>query len=373
LSEGSARRRVSELDLLRGLVLCFIFVYHVPCNLFERFTPKNFGFSDSAEAFVFLSGVSLALAYGPRFASGRAWEGVQSLKRRVAKLYGLHILLSFAAVAIYAAGADFGQDTTLMSEHGRDLFVDDPWAALAGLVTLGHQLGYFNILPLYIVLIAFLVAQLTLLRLGVGPMVAVSGAVYGLARVFDWNIPTWPMKGTWFFNPLAWQLLMALGVAAVVLHRRNALPRLPRLAAVAALVVVVSAFVVTDGFTLLPGLQDQLRSGLDLDKSSLGLGRLAHFMALAYLVYCIDLSRLSERSSLGGPLRLLGRNSLSVFATLSILAAIGQVATTLGGNTPLLDCLVVSGGLTLLFAAARTLETRHAGLVASARLRAEQR
>ena len=25
------------------------------------------------------------------------------------------------------------------------------------------------------------------------------------------NLPTWPVEGTWFFNPLAWQLLIVLG------------------------------------------------------------------------------------------------------------------------------------------------------------------
>jgi hypothetical protein len=348
---------VSDLDLFRGLVLCFIFINHVPGNLFERLTPKNFGFSDSAEAFVFLSGVSLALAYATRFADGRAGQVVQSLKRRVVRLYGLHLLLSFAAIAIFAAGAELGQDETLMSVHGRDLFIDDPWAALVGVLALGHQLGYFNILPLYIVLIAFLVAQLTLARINLALMLAASAALYAAARLFDLNIPTWPMKGTWFFNPLAWQFLMALGVACAHVYRRGAPPRTPILVAGASLVVLASLIVVTDGLSFLPGLDDRLRPWLDIDKTSLGLGRLLHFAAIAYLTVVLGLAR-PLRSAAGHALRLLGRNSLAVFSLLSVLAAAGQVVTTLGGNTVPLDCLVIVGGLGVLFAAAHLLEAR---------------
>jgi hypothetical protein len=50
--------------------LVTIFVNHVPSNALEQLTTKNFGFSDAAEAFVLISGVSAALAYGPKFLAG---------------------------------------------------------------------------------------------------------------------------------------------------------------------------------------------------------------------------------------------------------------------------------------------------------------
>src|SRR5690606_34128037 len=63
--------RDTAIDVIRALALLTIFVNHVPGNPLEFLTHKNFGFSDAAEAFVLISGVSAGLAYGPRFLSGQ--------------------------------------------------------------------------------------------------------------------------------------------------------------------------------------------------------------------------------------------------------------------------------------------------------------
>ena len=368
-------RRETDIDFWRGLVLCCIFINHVPGNLFERLTPKNYGFSDSAEAFVFLSGVSLAFAYGRRLSDGGLGPVLHAIQGRVVKLYGIHLFLSVAAIAIFAAGASYGDDDTLMNVHGRALFTDDPSAALLGLVSLGHQLGYFNILPLYIVLMAMLVAQLSVARVaGPGSMLLAAGTVYGAVRLSGLNIPTWPMKGSWFFNPLAWQLLMAIGVAAGLLHRQGRLRAQPALLGLAGLVVAVAAVSVTDGFTLLPGLQDWTRGWADLDKTSLGLGRLIHFVALAYLLYSFGAAARLRATKVYEPLCLLGRHSLTVFALLSLLAAVGQVAEELMGHTVELDLVLLGGGLVLLYGLARVSEAWPQPLAdMRTRLRAGQR
>ncbi len=58
--------RVRDIDFWRGAVLIVILVDHIPGNPLEHLTPRNFGLSDSAEAFVFLSGLSVGLIYLPR-------------------------------------------------------------------------------------------------------------------------------------------------------------------------------------------------------------------------------------------------------------------------------------------------------------------
>ena len=50
-----------------------------------------------------------------------------------------------------------------------------------------------------------------LARLSRRGALAFSLAIYVAALVFEINLPTWPVEGTWFFNPFAWQLLLALG------------------------------------------------------------------------------------------------------------------------------------------------------------------
>ena len=46
-------------------MLIAILIDHIPGNPLENWTPRNFGLSDSAEAFVFLSGLSVGLIYVP--------------------------------------------------------------------------------------------------------------------------------------------------------------------------------------------------------------------------------------------------------------------------------------------------------------------
>ena len=39
----------------------------------------------------------------------------------------------------------------------------------------------------------------------------VSLTIYGITLGFQIAVPTWPVEGEWFFNPLAWQLIFVLG------------------------------------------------------------------------------------------------------------------------------------------------------------------
>ena len=56
-----------RIDFFRGLALVMIFVNHVPGNVFETLTSRNFGFSDATEIFVFLAGYAAALDYSRNF------------------------------------------------------------------------------------------------------------------------------------------------------------------------------------------------------------------------------------------------------------------------------------------------------------------
>jgi hypothetical protein len=57
-------RRDLRLDACRGLALWFIFIDHIPGNSLAWLTLRNYGFSDTTEVFVFVSGYTCMLAYG---------------------------------------------------------------------------------------------------------------------------------------------------------------------------------------------------------------------------------------------------------------------------------------------------------------------
>ncbi|WP_407116436.1 OpgC domain-containing protein [Bradyrhizobium sp. LMG 9283] len=65
-------KRDLRIDLFRGLSLWWIYINRIPENYLNRFTPKNFGFSDAAEILVFLSGLVSGCVYGDLLRRGAA-------------------------------------------------------------------------------------------------------------------------------------------------------------------------------------------------------------------------------------------------------------------------------------------------------------
>src|SRR5664279_1654941 len=59
-----ARDRELRIDLFRGLALWLIFIDHLSPDLLTWFTFRNYGFSDGAEIFIFISGYTAAFVYG---------------------------------------------------------------------------------------------------------------------------------------------------------------------------------------------------------------------------------------------------------------------------------------------------------------------
>ncbi|MHC2282212.1 hypothetical protein ACVME8_008855 [Bradyrhizobium diazoefficiens] len=54
-----AAGRDLRIDVCRGIALWWIFLDHVPNNIGSWLTPRNYGFCDAAEIFMFLSGVTV--------------------------------------------------------------------------------------------------------------------------------------------------------------------------------------------------------------------------------------------------------------------------------------------------------------------------
>ena len=107
----------------------------------------------------------------------------------------------------------------LIQAHGRSFVFGSPGNGLLGLALLSHQLGYFNILPLYIVLMLWAPVALALALRGPFLALIVSVGLYAAARTFGLNLPNWPEPGGWFFNPIAWQLVFTLGLVSAILWR----------------------------------------------------------------------------------------------------------------------------------------------------------
>ncbi|MGJ0620499.1 MAG: OpgC family protein [Methylocystis sp.] len=351
-----AGKRIESIDFWRGAVLAAIFVNHIPGNILGNLTPRNYGFSDAAEAFVFLSGLSVALAYSRRFETSRSWTTAKVMMSRATQLYWTHIFLTALALALFGGAWVLTGQEALLSEHGRGTLVADPMRGFIGVVTLGHQIGYFNILPLYVVLLAcapvFLLAGLR----DKWAMLFMSAGVYVVARLMNVNFPSWPDAGVWFFNPFTWQFMFALGIFAGLIARREKFPVRAGAYRLAAAFTFVAALVVSNFVGLVPDLADAVASHLDRNKTDLGTVRIVDFLALAYMIYCSGLSGILKKTPIFPSMSLLGRHSLAIFSAGSLLSVVGQILNAAVTNSPFFDIVIVLAGVWILHKLASHLE-----------------
>ena len=376
MSSADARRaaawpsgRDQRLDMFWGLALVAIFIDHAPGTVYENWTSRNFGFSDAAEAFVLMSGIAAGLAYSPQFRVAPFWPGVARIWARARTLYLVHITTTVMALAIFAAAALWFGITAPLSTNNIGPLFTQPLATIIGLPLLTHQLGYFNILPLYLILLLVTPALLLVGRKHPWPVIFGSILVWALSGQFHLNLPNYPLPGGWFFNPLAWQLIFTLGLVSAILWR-DGLPRpAPWLVVLSAATVAGAALIVTEGVGLAPGLRDAATAHLDVAKQDLGLARLIHFIALAYLIgAATTLGRRFVapliRGAFGEAVQSLGRNSLSVFAAGCLLSAGGQAALAAAsphasmGIEQFAGLAYTIGSIAALFAVAHWIECR---------------
>jgi hypothetical protein len=355
------RQRIGAIDFWRGAILVVILVDHIPGNLLEAVTPRNFGLSDSAESFVFLSGLSLGLVYYERTVKAGLGDVMRRCFTRAFCIYGVHIAITFCALAIFGAAYVLSGLPDLIEVQGRTFVFHSPLQGILGVLALTQQLGYFNILPMYVVLMLLSPVILALASANAPLALGASATVYVATRLIGFELPNWPESGSWFFNPLAWQLIFTLGIVAAILWREKPPPRSKPLLWIAAMIVFIAAVIVTDGAGTMPGLRDAAFARLDIQKQNLGVARLFHFIALAYLVAQTRFLTQLVETGAGREIQRLGRHSLAIFAVGSLLAALGQALLRiagehLSGGIEVLGMLYVLLALAVLFLLARYLE-----------------
>src|SRR5438552_8755888 len=123
-------------------------------------------------------------------------------------------------------------------------------------------------------------------------------------------------------------------------------------------VVAIAAVVRTDAFGYASGLWQDVRDVLDCGKTDLGFARLVHFLALAYIVYHSGLTGLMRRTRAFLPLCLIGRYGLPVFATGTVLSAMGEVVEPRSeafSHEVAFGAAIVVGGIVMHYLVARGL------------------
>ena len=345
-----APRPDNAVDFWRGFALVTIFINHVPGNFYERFTHRNFSTSDSAELFVFLAGWALRRSIERDGVFVPVPTLLRRLGRRALNIYAAQILIVMLALAMLAAAARLLDNPLLLEWYNAAPVFYDPVNAHIGLVVLTHQLGYFDILPLYVVLM-FLAPFMALVHRTVPRLLLpLSLAVYLVTLVRVVAMPSWPVPGQWFFNPLAWQLVFVLGFSlAGAVDEGSAIRRhIGVLRAIAVPILIVTAVVVWKHWYPDPTRLPEPRMLFLQQKTYATPSRLIQFLALVAVFSAAFPVLQRHAATLVRFLAMLGRHSLNVFCVGSLAALAAQIVrfATRGGIH--IDTAILLSGLLVL-------------------------
>lgn len=328
-------RRLEEIDALRGIMLVWMTLTHLPTVL-SQFVNQPFGFVSAAEGFILLSALFTGRIYF-RLADRNGYPAMyRRLGLRTLRLYGYHIALLMFAFTV-------GSLTTHGDHPGVHNLLDYYFAVgPKHAILLGAFLIYrpplLDILPMYII---FLILTPIALTLGdrIGWKYVLSGGFFlwflaelgfrqishdFLARTFGFSIPLNEMG---YFDLWAWQFLWVLGLWFGVKWAKDELQ--PHLDIWAKRLFVPALIVVPIMFALRVAVGRVLELGnleVTFDKWHFGLFRLVNLVCISALLWRFKgpLRAISIR-----PLVLLGQASLQVFCAHLLFCFIGL---TIMGN-----------------------------------------
>jgi hypothetical protein len=362
--EASAMNRADEtidrdlrLDVCRGIALWFIFLDHIPDNVCSWLTMRHYGFSDATEVFMFVSGVTCALAYGRIQRCDGWWSVVGHTLRRGWEIHMAFLSLIVALVVmVYMAGESRWADVT-----NTRVLLQHPGAALARATVLQYRPVNTDVLPTFVLFHLLFAPLLWLLLKAPNVAIAASALLYGLVQLYGWNLPGWPIN-EWYFNPFAWQFLVVLGAWWVVAGRKRFRPALISRPFVGlAVIYLLFALVIALSWSLLP-LQALVppfvaKAIYPIDKTDLDPLRLFHFLAIAILVARLVPSDWPGLMSLvlRGAIRC-GENSLEIYCLGVMLSLAAHILLSHFSGGIAAQIVVSTAGVMMLVAFA-TLST----------------
>jgi hypothetical protein len=353
----AATERDLRLDLFRGIALWLIFLDHIPENVVNWFTIRNYGFSDATEIFIFISGYTAAFVYGRAMRERGFLIAGARILRRAWQIYVAHIFLFtiFMAEIAYVA-ATF--DNPLYAEEMNILdFLKQPDVTIFQALLLKFKPVNMDVLPLYIVLLLLFPPALAMLMWQPAFALAASALLYVLTWTFDWNLPAYP-NGVWFFNPFAWQLLFVFGAWCALGGAKRLAPVLQSRAILAvAIAYLAFAFVIALTWYIEP-LGRLVPNWLSewmypIDKTNLDVLRFAHFLALAAVtVRFVPRDWPGLKWPILQPAIRCGQHSLEIFCLGVFLAFAGQFVISEYSGGPLIQIAISITGILIMIGTA---------------------
>lgn len=331
----SGRQRDQRLDFFRGMAMFIILLAHTPGNSWTLWIPARFGFSDATEIFVFCSGMASGIAFGSVFIQKSWFLGAGRITYRVWQVYWAHVgvVLAAALLMVVIDRTGFGAPDKVYSDWFpvQQIFTNTK-GTLVGLFSLTYIPGLFDILPMYLVILAMVPLVMAVFRAGgreavfafiavvwicanlagyarqmqgTNDLSAIQSAAVWMGSHFSWmNLPGMLFaadpaladKATWYFNPFGWQLVFFTGFCFAV----GWIPAPPvnrRLVILAIVVVLLSLPLAW--YKLYQYLNGYMPEGVIGEflwygraytepmwwKTWVGLWRFMHFLSIGYLAW----------------------------------------------------------------------------------------
>ncbi|WP_316180031.1 MULTISPECIES: OpgC domain-containing protein [unclassified Bradyrhizobium] len=347
------RGRDLRLDLFRGIANWAIFLDHIPDNVVNWITTRNYGFSDAADLFVFISGYTASFVYARMMIDRGFIVGATRLFKRVWQLYVAHIVLFVIyIVAISYLATRFGV-SEIIDEFNVAGLVDHASDTLAQGLILKFKPVNLDVLPLYIVLMGFFPPVLWMMLRQPDLTMIASMVLWLVARQMGWNFAAYP-AGTWYFNPYCWQVLFVFGSWCALGGARRSMGIIM---APATLYFCIAYMVLALVMTMagrFPELGSMFPNWLysafnPNDKTNLAPYRFLHFVVIVILVI-----RFVPKEWPGlewkalDPLVVCGQQSLAVFCVGVFLSFIGHFTLMLSSGSLLAQILVSAAGIAIM-------------------------
>ena len=334
-----------RIDFARGIANYFMLLDHIPNNVVNLLTMRNFGFSGAADLFAFISGYAVAILYGRMMLERGFVVAASRIIRRAWQLYAAHIVLFVVYInAIGWVAARYAAPDIIQEYHVIGILNDPVRVLMHGLLLKSRPLN-LDVLQMAIVLLAFFpFALASLMR---WPKLTMIGSIvlYLAARQFGLGLPAYPADSS-YLNPFCWQLLFVLG-AYLALNGAKLLRALQELwvMRMLALAYLVFALLVTVAArdpaigSIIPDFL--IRPFVPTDRDNLGPFRVLHLLALTLLLsQLVPADWKGFHSKLMQPILKCGEEWLASFCAGVFLALAAHFVLITSPNSLLLQVLV---------------------------------
>lgn len=309
--------RDTRVDIVRGWMQMVIFASHCAGSFIGGWLiHKAWGLSDSSEQFIFLSGLMLGSVHARRVLMQGRRAGAMDMLVRAVNLYRTHLLVFALFGVMIALACKFELVPGELQRLGWAYMMEAPWRAIPAALATLYLPEFVNILPIFAICMALLPAFAWLEdRVGdwaLAVPIGLYAAVWGFGLRPPLPEGAYPLG----FNPFAWQIVFMLGawLGRRTLLLGEALPASKWLTLGAIAIVLLGLWLRLGWYGFIPGGAPLPNLDIIWDKNDLGILRLLHALALAWLVSClIPRDRPWMHGLVGRWMATGGRYSLQIF------------------------------------------------------------